>query len=263
VSKAVLYDAVKCIGCRGCQIACKNWNNLPEIPSNKNVNKGNYDSPKLLSDRTFTKIHMVETEDNGKLRWTFAKLQCMHCEEPACVTACPIRALRKTKDGPVIYDKTKCFGCRYCMVSCPFHIPNYEWDSTLPWVRKCTFCVDRQKAGLRPACVSTCPTGALQFGDREELLTEAKQRIAGTPGKYVDHIYGEKELGGTSWMYLSPIPFEQLGFEKFGSDPVPKNAERAMKLVPPVLVGVAAVCAGLYWVIQRREENSKEKVEKK
>jgi formate dehydrogenase iron-sulfur subunit len=260
MSKAVLCDSVKCIGCRACQVACKQWN---ELPHDKTKNWGSLENPKILNAKSFTKMHFVETEEAGKLQWTFVKIQCMHCDEPACVTACPIKALRKTKEGPVIYDDSKCFGCRYCMVSCPFHTPNYQWDSTLPWVRKCTFCADRQKAGLKPACVTTCPTGALTFGDREELIVEARERIAAAPDKYVDHIYGEKELGGTSWVYLSPIPFEKLGFEKFGSDPVPKNAERAMKLVPPVLVGVAAVCAGLYWVIQRREENSKEKVEKK
>jgi len=256
MSKAVLYDANKCIGCRACQVACKQWN---QLPSETTRNLGTAENPPLLSARTFTKIHFTETEYNGKFHFVFTKLQCMHCEHPACATACPVAALQKTKAGPVIYDDNRCFGCRYCMVACPFGIPTFEWDKPLPWIRKCTFCADRQGGGLKPACVTTCPTGSLEYGEREDLITEAKRRIASAPDKYVDHIYGEKEVGGTSWLYLSPIPFEKLGLPTLQSEAVTLNAERAMGAVPPVLIAVAAIMTSVYWVVQRRQKMSQVK----
>jgi len=234
-------------------VACKQWN---ELPSEATTNEGTCENPPKLSASTFTKIHFTEIEDNGKFQWVFNKLQCMHCEHPACVEACLVGALEKTPDGPVTYDDRKCIGCRYCMVVCPFGIPNFEWDDPLPWIRKCTFCADRQGAGLKPACVTTCPTGALKFGEREELIAEAKERIAAVPGKYVDYIYGEHEVGGTSWLYLSPVPFEEMGLPTLGSEPVTVNAERAMGAVPPVLLGVAAAMSGIYWLTKRRQKIS-------
>jgi len=249
MSKAVLYDATKCIGCRACQVACKQWN---ELPSEETSNRGTYENPPKTSAYTFTKIRFSEVEDEGKFQWVFAKVQCMHCEHPACATACLVGALQKTENGPVVYDDRKCIGCRYCMIACPFGIPNFQWDDPLPWIRKCTFCGDRQGGGFKPACVTTCPTGALKFGEREELVAEARERIDTAPGKYVDHIYGEKEVGGTSWLYLSPVPFEKLGFPALSSEPVTVDVARAMGAVPPVLVGVAALMTGIYWLIQRR-----------
>ena len=260
---AVLYDANRCIGCRGCQVACKQWNEndelIPEPPYtwDKTVNWGSYENPPQLSARTWTKIRFTELDYNGKFHWVFTKLQCMHCEHPACVAACPVGALQKTPEGPVLYDDDKCFGCRYCMVACPFGIPTFEWDKPLPWIRKCTFCADRLDAGWEPACVKTCPTDALQMGEREELIIEARERIDKNPQKYVDHIYGEKEVGGTSWLYLSPVPFEMLGLPTLGSEPVTVDAERAMGAVPPVLLGVAAAMSGIYWLVKRRDRMSK------
>ena len=253
MSKGVLYDATKCIGCRGCQVACKQWN---ELPAEATTNTGTCENPPRMTAYTFTKIHFTEIENNGKLQWVFNKLQCMHCEHPACVEACIVGALEKRADGPVTYDDRKCIGCRYCQVACPFGIPNFEWDKPMPWIRKCTFCADRQGAGLQPACVTTCPTGALKFGEREDLIAEARERIAAEPGKYFDHIYGEKEVGGTSWLYLSPVPFEKLGFAKHSFEPVTINAARAMGFVPPVLLGVAAIMTGIYWLTKRRQKIS-------
>ncbi|TET75947.1 MAG: 4Fe-4S dicluster domain-containing protein [Dehalococcoidia bacterium] len=256
MSKGVLYDATKCIGCRACQVACKQWN---ELPAETTINEGTYENPPRMSAYTFTKIHFSEIEDDGKFRWVFTKLQCMHCEHPGCVQACIVGALVKTEAGPVTYDDRKCIGCRYCQLACPFGIPNFEWDKPLPWIRKCTFCADRQGGGLEPACVTTCPTGALKFGERDELITEARRRIADQPGKYVDHIYGEKEVGSTSWLYLSPVPFEKLGFLTFDSKPVIIDAERAMAAVPPALLLVTAAMAGVYWLTQRRQRMSQAK----
>ncbi len=260
MSKAVLYDATKCIGCRACQVACKQWN---ELPAETTTNRGTYENPPKTSAYTFTKIRFTEIADEGKFQWVFAKVQCMHCEHPACAAACIVGAFQKTESGPVVYDDNKCIGCRYCMVACPFGIPSFEWDKPLPWIRKCTFCADRQSAGLKPACVTTCPTGALKVGEREELITEARERIATAPGKYIGHIYGEKEVGGTSWLYLSPVPFEKLGFPTLGSEPVTVNVERAMGAIPAVLVSVAALMAGVYWLIRRRGKISQVKDEEK
>lgn len=266
MSKGVLYDATKCIGCRACQVACKQWN---ELPAEKTTNSGTYENPPRMTAYTFTKINFTELEHNGKFQWVFNKQQCMHCQEPGCAEACIVGALVKTEAGPVTYDEGKCIGCRYCMVACPFGIPNFEWDKPLPWIRKCTFCADRQGAGLKPACVTTCPTGALKFGERDELIAEAQRCIAEHPDRYVNHIYGVQEVGGTSWLYLSPVPFEEIGFPTLPSAPVTINAERAMAAVPPVLVGVAAAMAGIYWLVQRQqkigqkageEEKQKEKV---
>ena len=265
---AVLYDANKCIGCRGCQVACKQWNENDEyIPTEENGvkarNTGSYENPPHLSSRTWTKMRFTELEYNNKFHWVFTKLQCMHCEHPACVAACPVGALQKTPEGPVIYDDNICFGCRYCMVACPFGIPAFDWDSPLPWIRKCTFCTDRLGAGLEPACVQTCPTDALKLGEREELIAEAHDRINASPDKYVDHVYGENEVGGTSWLYLSPVPFELLGMPTLGSEPVTLDAERAMGAVPPVLMGVAAAMSGVYWLMKRRDRVSRGKSKKK
>jgi len=249
MSKAVLYDANKCIGCRACQVACKQWN---ELPSDSTTNSGTYENPPKTCAHTYTKIRFNEVEHDGKFHWVFTKVQCMHCEHPACAEACLVGAFVKTPDGAVTYNDRKCIGCRYCMVACPFGVPAYDWDDPLPWVRKCTFCADRQGGGLKPACVTTCPTGALKYGDREALIAEAHARIAAEPGLYVDHVYGEKEVGGTAWLYLSPVPFEKLGFPNLGTEPVTVNVERAMGAVPPVLVGVAAIMAGIYWFVKRR-----------
>ena len=255
---AVLYDANKCIGCRGCQVACKQWNENDEtIPVTENgvnsKNYGSYENPPQLSAKTWTKIRFTELEYDDKFHWVFTKIQCMHCEYPACAAACPVGALQKTPEGPVIYDDDKCFGCRYCMLACPFGIPTFEWDKPLPWIRKCTFCAERIHEGIEPACVKTCPTNALVMGERDDLIQEARKRIASSPGKYVDHIYGEHEVGGTSWLYISPVPFDKLGLPVLSSAPISLNAERAMGAVAPVLAGVTATMAAIYWLVRRRE----------
>ncbi|MCJ7764005.1 MAG: 4Fe-4S dicluster domain-containing protein [Dehalococcoidales bacterium] len=255
VEKGVLYDVNKCVGCRACQNACKSWNGLPADAIGFN---GIYDNPFNLSDKTFTIIKAKVFDINGINELLFTKFQCMHCKIPACLTACPVGAFTKTAEGPVIYDKGKCIGCRYCMVACPFGVPAYEWEEPMPWVRKCTFCADRQSQGMEPACVAACPDGALKFGKRDDLIAEARERIAAEPERYIDHIYGENEKGGTSWLYLSPVPFEELGFPKLDIEPVTVDVERAMGAIPSVLLGVAATMTGIYWVAQRRQKIKKE-----
>ncbi len=243
---AVLYDATKCVGCRACEAACKEWNKLPP----------DSEPPSDLTAHTWTLIKQYQGgADKEHPVETFRKYQCMHCEYPACVSVCPVTALHKLGDGPVVYDPSKCIGCRYCMIACPFHVPRVDWDRALPEINKCTFCADRQAQGLEPACVSACPTGALAFGKREDLIAEAEARIHSQPGEYVDHIYGKDEAGGTSWMYLSPVPFEELGFPTLGPEPIPELSEKvAVYGTPSIGVGVAALLGGIYWFTKRRAE---------
>jgi len=251
----VLVDVSKCVGCWWCYAACKREHNLPET-----IKPEPEHPPELNADVWTT----LRTTRNGS-EWLFAKRQCMHCQYPACAEACIVGALQKTPEGPVVYDEGKCIGCRYCMVACPFGVPNFEWDDPTPWIRKCDFCADRLAKGLEPACVAACTTGALKFGQREELIAEARERIAAEPNKYINHIYGEEEAGGTSWLYISTIPMEKMGFPSLESKPVTANTQRAMGAVPPALLGVAATMAGIYWLTKRRqklgqaEDSNKEK----
>ena len=242
---AMLYDTTKCIGCRACQNACKGWNGNPA----ERDSTGLYDAPMELSADTWTLIQLYE--GNGER--SFVKLQCMHCLEPACVSACPVHALEKTDEGPVTYNPTRCIGCRYCMVACPFGVPRFEWEEVLPQVAKCTFCNDRLAVGSGPACAEACPTGALIWGRRGELLTEAKGRIADSPGKYEDHVYGEDDVGGTSVLYLSHVAFENLGFPELGSEPVPElNNRMAPFILPTIFVGGLAVLASAHYMTGKR-----------
>jgi formate dehydrogenase iron-sulfur subunit len=256
MSKAMLIDLTKCIGCRACQAACKQWHDLP---AESTENWGSYENPPRRSAKTWTTITFNEVDDGDKFAWVFAKRQCMHCNEPACTTACIVGALHKTAEGPVVYDDKTCMGCRYCMLACPFDVPTFEWDQAVPYIRKCTFCTDRLEARMEPACAKVCPTNALLYGERPELVAEARARIKANPDKYVDHIYGEKEAGGTSQLYLSPVPFEKLGFPTLKPEPIPRYADVAMLAVPPTIVGVAAAMGGVYWISNRREKLSQAK----
>ena len=198
----VLVDTTRCAGCRACEAACAeaNKNPAPAEVADMSVRRD-------TSQHVFTVVNQAEGP-GGEPR--FGKKQCMHCLAPACASACPVRAMDKLATGPVVYDASKCMGCRYCMVACAFDIPKYEYERAAPRVRKCTFCADRQAQGLEPACTSVCPTGALTFGKRAALLDEAKRRIYAEGSRYVRHVYGEHEAGGTSWLYISDIPFEKL-----------------------------------------------------
>ena len=207
--KGALIDLTKCIGCRGCQIACKSWNNRSV---KKTVMTGNFTNPLELNSETYTMVKFVEFEEHDKMGWDFIKTQCMHCKDPACASVCPVGAFTKSANGPVLYNADRCIGCRYCMMACPFQIPKYEWEKTSPLVQKCTFCADRIAEGMEPACAKSCAPGAILFDDYEKVAAEAERRIRENPNKYVNHIYGKEEAGGTSWMYISGVPFETLGF---------------------------------------------------
>jgi len=247
--KAILTDITKCIGCFECVMACKAHNHLEQdVPRNFHRNDG-------LSSANWTAILQKDGPH-------YIRKQCRHCLEPACVSACPVAALIKTPEGPVIYDGSKCIGCRYCMIACPYGIPRYDWDSPVPYIRKCTMCYDRIKDGLQPACTQACPHDATIFGERDELLAEAKRRIAANPDLYINRVFGETEVGGTSVLYISDI---DLGFLSYpihnDSKSLPETTAAAMSAVPPAFVGMGAVMTGLYWFCKRREKLRQEKHE--
>jgi formate dehydrogenase iron-sulfur subunit len=252
-SMGMLIDTTKCMGCRGCQVACKQWNGLKAERTTFFGGPG-YQNPPALSADTFTLITFTEIEGEDGLRWIFTKRGCMHCNDPACAAACPVGAFRKEPNGAVAYEPQKCIGCRYCLLACPWSVPSYEWQKPSPFVRKCTLCDSRQKNGKAPACASACPTGALQFGRREELLAKARARIAQNPGRYVDHIYGEREAGGTGVLYLAAVPFSQLGFPAVAPHSMAVHADRVMKVLPWWAVGLGAFLTALYALFSRRKK---------
>lgn len=241
---AMLYDATKCVGCNACTIACRDWNGTPvELDPS-----GRYDAPPELSADTWTLIQLYQGEDT----YSFVKRQCMHCVDPACVSGCPVHALKKTSEGPVTYDPDRCIGCRYCMYTCPFHVPRFEWDEVIPVVAKCTLCYDRVTAGKGPACAEICPTGALGWGKRGDLIAEAESRIESDSDRYVDHIYGKDDAGGTSVLYLARVPFENLGLEDLGTEPIPELSESTSEfVVPAILFGGPLVLAAIRSISKR------------
>jgi len=243
---AVLVDTTRCIGCRSCEFACAAQNHLPE-PDGATV-------PSPDRDTTTTQWTVVKGyEVDGKS--ITVKRQCMHCLEPACTSACLTKAMRKTPDGPVTWDGSRCMGCRYCMVSCPFDVPRFEYHSANPRIQKCQMCPSRIAAGQPPACVAACPAQALMFGRRDNVLDEARRRIYTEPDRYVHQIYGETEAGGTSWLYLSAVPFEKIGFRtNVSSEPYPTLAKEFLYAVPQVDVLAPLFLLGLARATARKPE---------
>ncbi len=226
--KGILVDTTRCVGCQNCSVVCAEANGLPE-PDLDAIDDGNI---RNTSDKQWTLVNRFEVDDQE----IYVKKQCMHCDQPACATACPTRALLKTKDGPVIWRADKCMGCRFCMVSCPFDMPKFEYDSPVPNIQKCRMCYERLLEDEQPACVSECPEEALVFGTKRELLDEARCRIYQNPDDYVHKIYGEEEVGGTGYLYLASVPFEHLGFRTdLGDTPYPEYTKTFLYSVPVVL----------------------------
>jgi len=226
----VLVDTVRCNGCRKCEEACAETHALP-VPDIKD--KSVFAQPRRTSPSQWTVVNRFETE-KGEF---FVKRQCMHCNQPGCASACLVQAMHKTRRGPVIWRGDKCMGCRYCMISCPFDVPKFEYHSANPKIQKCVFCAERLQQGQIPACVEGCPVEALAFGTRRELVEIARSRIYGNPEKYVHDIYGECEVGGTSWLYLSAVPFKQIGFRTdLGTTPIPEHTQDFLYSVPIILL---------------------------
>jgi Fe-S-cluster-containing dehydrogenase component len=238
---AMLIDVSRCVGCGACQRACCEANGLEPSEAERDQL-----GPQVLT------VPVRHDLENERKRWV--KRQCMHCLHPACASACPVSALHQTEEGPIAYRPERCLGCRYCMVSCPFGVPTFEWDDGLtPEIRKCMFCIGRQRDGELPACAISCPSGALKFGTRGELLKEAHARIAAHPNRYVDHVYGEHEAGGTAMLYISDVPFESLGFRMdVPTRALPAYTWEVMSKIPYVAVGLAAVLGGASMLTRKR-----------
>ncbi len=274
--KSTLIDITKCIGCRACQVACKHQNDRDGEQTEFDGVFG-LQNPITLSAKTLTLItfHELPNEESpGGIDYLFTMRRCLHCLQPACASACPTTALQRQPDGTVSYDADQCIGCRYCMWACPWGVPTSQWDTLTPKIQKCTNCADRSDLPVpqsrngqaltddeskrfretirEPACVKACPADALLFGEREEMLQEAHRRIAKRPEKYVDHVYGENEAGGTSVMYLSSVPFEKLGFPTLDSKPYPAFSSTALHSVPPAVLAVGALLGGTYSFLKRK-----------
>ena len=254
--KTFLVDMTKCTGCRGCQVACKQWNQL-EAEQTEFFNGEGYANPPAMSEHTFTRIKFRDYQKNGQNEFAFYKEMCLHCNEPACASVCPVTAFIKTEEGPVVYKSERCIGCRFCMIACPFSVPKYEWSKAFPLVKKCTGCYSRVKAGLDPACATACPT-AITYGPREEMIKEAERRLAAYPDRYIDKVYGKEEAGGTSVIYLTSLPFDELGFKPVTMRALPGYTWEALRLVPGIFVAVGGGLSALSWFTHRRERLKRE-----
>lgn len=232
--RAILVDVTRCVGCGACSEGCQRSNGLPAHEA------------RGFDEQTFTYVM-----DRGND--VYVRRLCMHCEEPACASVCPVKALEKTAAGPVTYDAEKCMGCRYCMMACPFGVPTYEWRTAAPRVRKCQMCVHRGEEG--PMCAEVCPAEATIAGARDVLVAEAWARIAAAPDTYYPRIYGLAEAGGTCTLYIGPRAPAELGLPVVGTDrPLPELTWRALRHVPDVVIFGGVFLGGLYWLTRRKDD---------
>lgn len=234
----ILYDSTKCAGCQNCEYTCSDKYGFPnptDFPA-AGVER------KIKEDQRVV-INLYKTSKGEQ----YVRRSCMHCNEPACASACLTKAMYKTPEGPVIWREGKCMGCRSCMIACPFDIPKFEYNSPNPKIEKCRMCYEDMKKGIKPTCVDACPEEALLFGKRRDLIEIAKQRIYAEPEKYHHAIYGEHEVGGTGLLYIASVPFEELGMRKdLGTTSYPEYNKTFLYSVPAVLVLWPAFLLGLH-----------------
>ncbi len=258
----VLVDCTHCVGCRRCEKACNEVNeDLPRQPAGSFDDDSVFQRQRRMDAGAYTVVNRYQNPADPD-KPTYAKFQCMHCLNPACVSACFVRALTREANGAVTYDASKCVGCRYCMAACPFQVPAYEYDNTLtPQVRKCEFCFQtrRDKGGM-PTCVQACPMQVMTFGKRTELLRLARERLSEHPNLYVPHIYGENEVGGTAWMYLSGMSFQEMSLPKLGYHPAPGYTEPIQHalfkwFLPPL--ALYGALGGVMWWLNSKEKQAK------
>jgi len=238
--KVKLYDQSKCTGCRGCQLACKQWN---QLPAKQTTNRGSYQNPPDLQPNTWMVIHFQELETaDGGVKWVFRKDACMHCTDAACVTVCPSGCLHYTKYGTVALDQKKCIGCKECISACPFSVPRYNPETDT--VFKCDMCFSRIDNNMEPACVKACPTGALQFGDKDEMIARAHARAKELGGDA--SVYGDRFVGGTHMIYV--LTEKPAALERLPEHPtVPASVIAWKKWLKPLsLIGAGAVIAGSF-----------------
>jgi len=259
----MLTDLNLCIGCRKCEWACNEEHGLPNQPLATFEDKTVFEKKRRTDANTFTIVNRFFNENNSLP--VYVKNQCMHCIEPACASACLVKAFAKVSEGPVLYNKDVCIGCRYCMIACPFSIPTYEYsDPFTPEVKKCTMCFTRfTERGDIPACAKICPEEAITFGKRSDLIKLAREKIRTHPDRYVDYIYGEHEVGGTNWLYVSHVPFEKLDFKTdLGSKPFPELTKGFLSVVPLVLIIWPMLLMGAYTFSRNRKEGDTEENKK-
>jgi len=255
----MLYDATRCVGCKACMSACKRVNGdygSLAYERGGNDEDGLWDAPQDLSGSSRTLIKLYKESPQ---RWSYVKYSCMHCQKPSCVSVCPVSAMTKDKiTGVVDYNKNTCIGCRYCQVACAFGIPRFQWDKTVPQIVKCDLCknTNLKKNGIS-ACAETCPTGAITFGKRRELLADARNRLKEQPGKYIDHIYGEHEVGGTNHLYLAAIPFNRLGLPELPEQAPAEFSEKIQHTIYKGFIAPMALYGSLCFIALRNQKQQK------
>lgn len=259
----VLVDTTLCVGCRKCEAACNEVNDdLPRASPEAFKDESVFQRRRRMDYGTYTVVNRYE----GPGGPAYAKFQCMHCLQPACVSACIVGALTRQPNGAVVYDSWKCIGCRYCMVACPFQVPAYEYRNSLtPKVRKCIFCFEKRLVqGGMPACIEACPMQVMTFGRRDEMVRLAKQKLRADPDRYFPHIYGEHEVGGTAWMYLSSTSFQKIDLPALGYHPVPGYTEPVQHMLfkwflPPL--GLYGLLGGIMWFVESRRGKDRAETE--
>lgn len=255
----LLHDTTLCVGCRSCEVACKAVNELPPYPGQAVGDQSVYESERRTTDTCLTVVNRYR-EAEGTTPAVYRKLQCMHCNEPCCAAVCPVHAFEKTPEGPVLYHADVCMGCRYCVMACPYYALAYEYDNPLtPRVMRCTMCYPRIKEGLQPGCAEACPMGAITFGRRDELLKVARERIRKNPERYVDHVFGEHEFGGTSWLVLAGVEFSELDLHAgVTHESLPAIGTSYLSVVPLVITIYPGLLAGFHAFTKRKEQLARE-----
>ncbi|MCB0302971.1 MAG: 4Fe-4S dicluster domain-containing protein [Calditrichaeota bacterium] len=254
----VLVDTTVCIGCRRCEYACKKAHGLPTEAMDDYNDRSVFEQRRRPTPGALTVVNEYEHSSDTELPIN-VKVQCMHCDYPACVSACIVGAFSKEENGSVIWDPGKCIGCRYCLVACPFQVPSFEYQKALqPEVRKCDFCFERTQAGKIPACVEICPMEVMTYGKRFELVELAHKRIRDNPDRYIDHVFGEHEVGGTAWLYLAGQNFPELDFPILGMDPAPGASESLQHaifkyFIPPI--SLFALLGAIMWTGKNKKES--------
>lgn len=256
----MLYDATMCVGCKACMTACKRVNgdfgnlSYEKAPFDKD---GIWDAPQDLSGSTRTLIKLYKESD---AKWSYVKYSCMHCQKPSCVSVCPVSAMSKDKiTGIIDYNKDTCIGCRYCQVGCSFNIPKFQWEKTVPQIVKCDLCksTNLKQKGIT-ACAETCPVGAITFGKRKDLLEIAHTRLKENPGRYIQSVYGEHELGGTNHLYLAAVPYNKLGLPVLPTAAPAEFSERIQHTIYKGFIAPVALYSTLCFIAIKNQKKQDE-----
>jgi len=280
----MLYDSTLCVGCKACVSKCKEVNDMPPVTLNGDVH---YDSAKDLSGDTLNVIKIykdgtAKVKDSEVDGFAFEKRSCMHCVDPGCVSVCPTTSMRHDKvTGIVTYNQSSCIGCRNCTMGCPYNVPQFEYDNPFGQIQKCQMCnqegVELINKGGMTGCAEVCPTGATLFGPRKLLMEEAKRRVALKPGEiynyprgdlskpesyhekavpaYKQHVWGEKEAGGTNVLHISSIPFDKLGMPPLQERSYASIAEGVQHTLYSYLALPAVALAGLTYAVRKNINN--------